>query len=190
MTHLGVLEEGGLDCGMDDVACQARRIASDHYRRLKNTAVVHGDVHLRNVLLRSDTDVQFIDFAATSAGHPALDLVRFELALYLGPVRQFEDERSSLAFQRALSIDRASLAILEADFPWFFTCQVNKACAVGMTAARDQAIEVLRAHGGDARDYLAAKFLIAWQNIGMIGRNSALARATVLALVEVVKDWE
>ena len=47
---------------------------------------MHGDVHLRNILIRGESEVHLVDYAASGPGHPAVDLVRFELALYLGPV--------------------------------------------------------------------------------------------------------
>ena len=87
---------------------------------MAKSAIVHGDIHLRNVLIRGESEVRVIDYEASGPGHPALDLVRFELALYLGPVRQFEDEASSVAFQRALSIGRGPLDILRSSFPDFF----------------------------------------------------------------------
>ena len=130
-----------------------------------------------------------MDYEASGPGHPAVDLVRFELALYLGPVRQFEDDASSVAFQKALSIERATLEVLREGFPGFFRCHINAACAAGMTAARDAAIEVLRIHSGDSRDYLATKFLVAWQNLAIIGSQTGLARAVISATTEEIAAW-
>lgn len=188
-THLDALEREGFVWGLNDSAASARRAAAERVRRMENSAIVHGDLHLRNVLIRGESEVRLIDYEASGPGHPALDLVRFELALYLGPVRQFEDEASSVAFQRALSIDRAPLDVLRSSFRGFFQCHVNSACAAGMTAARDAAIEVLEKHGGDARDYLAMKFLVAWQNLALIGSQTGLARAVILATAEEIATW-
>ena len=188
-THLDALEREGFVWGLSDSAASARRAAAERVRRMEKSAIVHGDLHLRNVLVRGESEVRLIDYEASGPGHPALDLVRFELALYLGPVRQFEDEASSVAFQRALSIDRAPLDVLRSSFRDFFQCHVNSACAAGMTAARDAAIEVLEKHGGDARDYLAMKFLVAWQNLAFIGSQTGLARAVILATAEEITTW-
>ncbi len=187
VTRLDALEQEGFVWGLSDDAMRARRVAAERVRRnVTRSAVVHGDIHLRNILIRGESEIRLIDFVASGPGHPAVDLVRFELALYLGPVRQFEDEASSIAFQRALSIERASLEVLREDHPGFFQCHVNASCAAGMTAARDAALEVLRGHGGDCRDYLAMKFLVAWQHLGIIGSQTGLARAVIQATADTI----
>ena len=188
-THLDALEREGFVWGLSECARRARRTAAERVRRMATSAIVHGDIHLRNILIRGESEVRLIDYAASGPGHPALDLVRFELALYLGPVRQFEDEASSEAFQRALSIDRAPMDVLRSGFPDFFQCHVNSACAAGMTGARDAALEVLENHGGDIHDYLAMKFLVAWQNLAIVGSQTGLARAVILATAEEIAAW-
>ncbi len=45
-------------------------------------AMVHGDAHLRNILLKDGTDPVIVDFAHAGPGHPVFDLVRFELAIW------------------------------------------------------------------------------------------------------------
>ena len=187
-THFDALDREGFVWGLSDRAKESRKIAAERIRQLKGAAIVHGDIHLSNVLIRGESEVHLIDYAASGPGHPAVDLVRLELALYLGPVRQFEDDVTSVAFQKAISIDRASLDCLRQHFPGFFKCHVNAACAAGMTAARDAAFEVLRVHGGDRLDYLSMKFLVAWQHLGFIGSQTALARAVIHAITgEIAK---
>ena len=188
-THIDTLDRQGFVWGLSDCARRARRTAAKRVRRMAKSAIVHGDLHLRNVLIRGESEVRLIDYEASGPGHPALDLVRFELALYLGPVRQFEDEASSVAFQRAVSIDRAPVEVLRSSFQDFFQCHVNSACAAGMTGARDAALDVLQNHGGDHRDYLAMKFLVAWQNLAIIGSQTGLARAVILATAEEIAEW-
>ena len=188
-THLDALEREGFVWGLSDCATKARKAAVGRMQSMAKAAIVHGDIHLRNVLIRGESEVRLIDYAWSGPGHPALDLVRFELALYLGPVRQFEDDASSIAFQKALSIQWASLEALRSSFQGFFQCHVNSACAAGMTEARDAALGVLENHGGDVRDYLAIKFLVAWQNLGIIGSHTGLARAVILALAEEIAAW-
>ncbi len=188
-THLEALERDGFLWGLGDCAIRARKAAAERFRSMERSAVVHGDVHLRNVLIRGESEVHLIDYEALGPGHPAVDLVRFELALYLRAVRQFEDDASSVAFQKALSIDRATFEALRDGFPDFFQCHINYACTAGMTAARDAAIEVLQGHSGDSRDYLATKFLVAWQNLGIIRSQTGLARAVISATAEEIATW-
>ena len=186
-THLEALERDGFVWGLSEGARGAREAAAECVREMAKSAIVHGDIHLGNILIRGESEVHLIDYAASGLGHPALDLVRFELALYLGPVRQFEGEESSVGFQRALSIEKVPVEVLRSRFPDFFQCHVNAACATGMVAARDTALRVLENHRGGIRDYLAMKFLVAWQNLGIIGSQTALARAVILATAEEVR---
>lgn len=182
MDHVAALEAAGFDWGLVPDAVAARSVAVARFHTLECAAVVHGDVHLRNMLVRADGGIHLIDYAASGPGHPALDLARLELSLYLGPVRQFEEESRCVEFQRALSIERLSIDDLQLEFPTFFQCHVNVVCARGMVAARDEAIEAVRAHNGGPGDYLAAKYLLAWQYFGLIGSHTGLARAVIAAL--------
>jgi hypothetical protein len=67
---------------------------------------------------------------------------------------------------------------------------VNEACARGIVAARDAAISAVQRHGGDANDYLAAKYLVAWQHIGLVGSHTGLARAMIEALAPEINACE
>lgn len=189
ITHLLALDRDGFEWGFDADVLRARDSACTRCRNLETAAVVHGDLHLRNILVRGDSEVHLIDFASAGPGHPCIDLVRLELALYLGPVRQFEDDADCEAFQHALSVDRAPIAALEAAFPRFFRCHVNRASAVGMVAARDRALAAVHAHGGDVRDYHAVKLLVAWQSLALMGQQGALARAAIRATASAIGQW-
>jgi hypothetical protein len=182
VANIALLESDNFRAGLGDDAVAAREAAWVRFQGLARAAVVHGDVHLRNMLVRGESEIHFVDFAGSGPGHPAEDLVRFEMALYAGPVRQFESDRECVAFQRALSVDRMSRDALEEQFPQFFQCHVNRACARGMVAARDHAIRLLYDYGGGPADYLATKYLVAWQYVGIIGMHTGLARAVIEAL--------
>ena len=185
--HIESLESIGFDWGLVPNAVAVRSLAASRFDTLAHAAVVHGDVHLRNVLIRGG-DVHLIDYAASGPGHPALDLVRLELSLYVGPTRHFEQEERGVEFQRAFSIERLSLENLRHEFPTFFQCYVNVVCARAMVAARDEAIAAVRAHNGGPGDYLATKYLLAWQYFGMIGSHTGLARAVINALAPEIAN--
>jgi hypothetical protein len=106
--------------------------------------------------------MHLIDYASSGPGHPAIDLVRLELALYLGCFKQLEEENRYELLQRRLSVDSADVTALESSFGRSHLPAVNKVCIGGCIAARDQALEAVKAHGGDYKDYLAAKYLVAW----------------------------
>ena len=61
----------------------------------------------------------------------------------------------------------------------------------GCIAARDEVLDLLEvSYLGDIRDYQAAKYLIAWQYLGVPGVQTALARAVLLALTPEILLWE
>lgn len=189
VERIAQLESAGFDSGFGDDAIRARTLAFNRFDRLARVAVVHGDIHLRNMLVANESRVHFVDFGSAGPGHPAIDLVRLELTLYTGQVRQFEAESDCIELQQALSVHFGELDLLRRKFASFFQCHVNDVCARTMVAARDAAIAVLREHGGDVRDYQAAKYIVAWQQLGMIGVNTALARSAINALTSEILSW-
>jgi aminoglycoside phosphotransferase (APT) family kinase protein len=186
---LAHLDRIGIDWGLGADAQLARSRAAEQFTRLENAATVHGDAHLRNILLRRPGDAHLIDYEGSGPGHPAIDLVRLELHLYLRAVRQVEPENQCIAFQRSLSIDFATEAQLADEFSAFHRCQVNVACARGCVRARDEAMGVLDTYGGDRKDYIATKYLVAWQNLLMPGSHTGLARVVLAALTPEILSW-
>jgi hypothetical protein len=84
------LESVGLGWNISSQALRARDIAEERYKKLSDRATTHGDLHLRNILIRGDREAHLIDYAGSGPGHPAVDLVRLELALYLDFFRQVD----------------------------------------------------------------------------------------------------
>ncbi|OGP25136.1 MAG: hypothetical protein A2X99_10845 [Deltaproteobacteria bacterium GWB2_55_19] len=168
---------------------KARDLAEEQFQKLASAAIVHGDMHLRNILVRSDIDMHLIDFAASGPGHPAVDLARLELALFLGCFRPLEEESVYVEFQKAITFELASKDELEKRFPGSFRSSINHVCLKGCVAARDQAIEALKMHGGSEKDYIAAKYLLAWQNLLMPGRQTSLTRSVILTLAPQIISW-
>jgi hypothetical protein len=179
----------GLDWGLGEEARTARRNAELRFERLASAGVVHGDVHLRNILVRGETEAHLIDYAGSGPGHPAVDLARLELALYLGPMRQLDPEPNCVAFQKSLSIEMTTVDGLAHAFPSLHKSYINAACVQGCVAARDNALRALRAHGGDERDYLAAKYLVTWQSLVMFGLNTGLNRSVIASLAPEIARW-
>jgi uncharacterized protein associated with vWA-MoxR-VMAP ternary system len=189
VERIAQLEAQGFDMGFGRDVARAREIAVSRFGQLAHVAVMHGDIHLRNMLVGDDSRVHFIDYGSAGPGHPAVDLVRLEVSLYTGQARQVESEPASIELQRALSVHCASLDVLRRQFSPFFQCRVNEVCAHAMVAARDGAVDAVRAHGGNIRDYQAAKYLVAWQHVGMNGVHTGLARSSVAALTDEILSW-
>lgn len=183
------LAESGIDWGLPAFAQVALLKAKERFRRLEKVATIHGDVTLKNILLRDDRLPHLIDYAGSGPGHPCVDLVRFELALFLGPLRQIESEGSCEEYQSALSVEGCSFDALGRRFPSLHRCHLNLVCLRGCVAARDQALEALKIYNGDIADYQAAKYLVAFQNLGMMERHTGLARATIAALAPEIARW-
>lgn len=177
----GAPERWGLSA--DDL--KARALANELLASMSSSAVVHGDLQPRNILVRGDVDPHLIDFAASGAGHPAVDLVRLELALLLAHARIHHDEDWCRSLQAELSAgaDEGSLA---QGRDVFLANAINRVCLAGCVAARDGALAAVEQHGGGQRDYLAVKCLVAWQSLVMHGRQYAVARGTLRALTPML----
>jgi hypothetical protein len=176
----------GVDWGFGDDGRRARSFAVTRVAAMAGRAVVHGDMHLRNVLVRGPADVHLIDYAGSGPGHPAVDLVRLEMSLFLDVARQVESAERCVELQRCLSIGRQDRLSLAAAFPEFHRCQVNAVSLAGCIAARDEVLAVLTHYGGDQRDYLAMKYLVAWQSLIMMKRHAGLTRTVIEALTPTV----
>lgn len=176
------LDARGITWGLSDKHLSARSKAAARYAVLHGRARVHGDLHLKNVLVRGHDDVHLIDYAASGPGHPAVDLVRFELALFLSFARPLITEQEFVEFQEALSLERVGVEELMVRFPALNKCRINKVAIAGCVAARDRALSTLAKHGGGPDDYLAAKYLIAWQSLLLIDRQTLTARSIIVAL--------
>ncbi len=183
------LENRGLTWDFSEDVRVCRRKAATRFQMLRHSAIIHGDLHLKNILVRGNEDVHLIDYAASGPGHPATDLVRFELALMLGAARHVISEHTATALQVAFTLDCAGDAELRSSFPGFYACRLNRIVMVGCLAARDAALRVLAVHGGSVEDYVAAKYLVAWQNLLMNERQTMMARSIIQALTPAISNW-
>lgn len=182
MKYLERLERAGIDLGLEIALQEARSCAAKKFATLANAAVSHGDVHLRNILIRGDRSAHLVDFAGSGPGHPAVDLVRLEVALFTEFFRPIRSEDDYVKLQRRLSVDAASFDELRAEFDLDRGPMINKLCIHGCIAARDKVLAVLGEHGGSQLDYLAAKCLVAWQTLLMHGRQAVLTRSIIRAV--------
>lgn len=182
LDYIERMEARGIEWGLPMELRSARRAAEQRFARLATAAVVHGDLHLRNVLLRGDRSAHLIDFAASGPGHPALDLVRMEMALFTQCWRQVDTEDRYVELQRGLSIEGLDFKVLSDQFRVAEGPMTNRLCLHGCVAARRLAMEVLATFGGEILDYLAVKYLVAWQTLLMDHRQTNLSRAVIRAI--------
>jgi hypothetical protein len=182
LRYVEKLEENGVAFGLPLELRSARIDAGIRFQRLATSGVIHGDLHLGNVLLRGDRSAHLIDFAASGPGHPAVDLVRLEMALFTGCFLSVDTEERYVELQRALSIDGSDLATLVHRFDLANGPRLNRLSLHGCVEARHLALEVLAHFGGDLNDYLAVKSLVAWQTLLLENRQTSLSRAVILAI--------
>ncbi len=182
VQHLRKLEERSIRWDFDAVAFKARDRAMARFQKLSNVAIVHGDIQLRNILVRGDRDAHLIDYAGSGPGHPAIDLVRLELMLFLKCFKQKQHEERCSAFQVAFTLREENAEGLLRDFPLLLASSLNRICMRGCVAARDCALKAVKVHGGDHGDYLAAKYLAAWQYLVIDGFQGGLTRSVITGL--------
>ncbi len=156
--------------------------ASASYRTNGARALTHGDLHLENIILTKNHAVHIIDFASCGPGHPAVDLARLEMHLFLSCFRQTTFDREYIAFQRALTVDRQPIGALEHRFSAFFKLNINRICLAACVQARDRVADVLLRHSLSYADYVACKYLLCWQHLLHPASRTGLALATIEAL--------
>lgn len=182
MPPLKQAESLGRTWGPSGVLIEQRAKAEELFARFAGKATVHGDVHLRNILVRGYKEAYVIDYARSGPGHPATDLVRLELSLFVNAFRPFWRESDSLSFQKMINDPMVTDEKLFNAFPEVAKWMVNRVCISGMTAARDCGLELIRQYGGSVHDYLAAKMLFAWQGLLFKDLQVSLCRAAIEAI--------
>jgi len=176
--------------GRDTDVLSLRHHALSIIEPRRTFATVHGDVHLRNILIRDQREPCFIDYAYSGPGHPCFDLVRLESAILFRCFRMTADESK---------VARVLLRILEgcddesqiaAEFPRLTGSLGNRLAIRTCIRCRRAALEVLRAHGGSEEDYLAVKFVVAAQSLYLPELQTGVVRASLVAIhVMVAADW-
>ena len=182
LKYVEKLENNGIAFGLPIELRSARSRAATRFQCLATSGVIHGDLHLGNVLLRGDRSAHLIDFAASGPGHPAVDLVRLELALFTACFIPVDAEDKYVELQRAISIDGCDMNTLADRFDLMRGPLLNRLSLHGCVEARRRALEVLTDFGGDTDDYLAVKSLVAWQTLLLENRQTSLSRAVIRAI--------
>jgi len=188
VTPIGTLEEQGINWGFDEASSRAKQRAKALFQNYAKRAVVHGDVQLRNILLRADREAFLIDYAGSGPGHPAIDLVRLELSLFLGAFRQITQWDEVVSLQKDISVTNLTAAALESKYKPLIGIRLNDVCLSGCIEARDEALAVLSDYGAGLDDYLAVKYLLAWQSLQIPDLEQGLARAVIEAIAPALAD--
>jgi hypothetical protein len=168
--------EGSNGSAFDFVYAAQRRVDA-----LADRVIVHGDVQLRNILVRDGREPHFIDYANCGPGHPCFDLIRLESAILFFCGRMNGDERELAALLLDILNGRNEEEIAQAH-PLFCTSRTNRLAIFTSIACRAAALETLSAIGGTEDDYLAMKYVIACQSLFIIHLQSGIVRSQLAAI--------
>jgi hypothetical protein len=177
------IDDNDEEVELNSLLVQAKSTAN----RLKGKAIVHGDIHLRNILVRHDREPAFIDFANSGPGHPAYDLVRLECSVLFSSFRMLDSEASLANLFFAVLAPNAQMAALEREHPRLLTSQN---CLVAIHTALEVkriATEVLGTFGGTLEDYLSIKLIVSCQALALPDPQSGIVRATIRATARALR---
>jgi hypothetical protein len=181
------LEASGLSWGFHNDFILARNRAKGQFENLDGRAVVHGDVQLRNVLLRDDREAFFIDYASSGPGHPCIDLVRLELSLFYSAFRSLSGEEEIASLNRDLSVTSMTSTDLKSKYAHLLKVHTNMLWLDAAVMARDECLQVLAEFGGRRGDYVICKYLSAWSSLAISSVPSSLARSVIAGLGSHIK---
>jgi hypothetical protein len=179
LTGVKHLEAKGRSWGFNELFLSARDLAEAQFKLLASHAVVHGDIHVRNVLLRDDREAFFIDYASAGPGHPCTDLIRLDLSTFFSGFRPLADERQLAELQCDLSVHGFEKDALARKYPDLLSFPSNALYSDCAIRCRKEALDVLAQHHGALADYLASKYLFAWTSLQIASLPAALCRAVI-----------
>ncbi|MHB1557460.1 MAG: phosphotransferase [Isosphaeraceae bacterium] len=177
----GVNWKIGHSDGSDGSVFEFVEAARSRIAALGDQVIVHGDVQLRNILVRDGREPHFIDYANCGPGHPCFDLARLESAIlfYCGRMNGDERELGTVLFDILAGRPEAEIARRH---PLFCTSRTNRLAIHACCACRTAAIETLATLAGNEDDWLAMKYVIACQSLFTINMQSGVVRAQLAAL--------
>lgn len=156
-------------------------------RPLARRAVVHGDIHGRNILL-IDRLPAFIDYASSGPGHPLEDLARLDATVRSAAFRALLGERDLHSLFSSIYINGDSADTVLAAYPGVSAsaaCRLAIRCA---TKIRTCALEVASVHGGGVADYLAMVTVVSGYILAHRGPASLVERSLLAALAATVRS--
>jgi Ternary complex associated domain 9 len=182
---LEALESNGVGWMFDALpdGSDPRTAAREAIKALQHTrspATVHGDVHLRNILIR-DREPFLIDYANSGPGHPFFDLVRFESALMFRFYRlTSSEERLKHLFA---SLDNASLTVdrLKSEWKPETGPALNRLVLFAAIQCRSICHDLARQYQLPWCDYHAVKLVVACQSLSMPDLQTGVVRARLWA---------
>jgi hypothetical protein len=156
---------------------QARMLLNE----LGSAATVHGDLHLRNVLVRDSREPFLIDYAYAGPGHPCYDLVRFEAALLFQIFRMTDDETAIARLLHSVRDPNTDLESVARLHPELCTSLGNRLAIHALLLCRRACVSLLTDYQAAPRHFDAMQFLIACQSLSNQRLQTGTVRAAVAA---------
>jgi hypothetical protein len=164
------------------------REAIDKLTPYSARAVVHGDLHLRNILVRDRREPFLIDYAYSGPGHPCFDLAWFESAVFFRFFRTLGGEQSISRLFSSLLEPGATFDLIVENHPGECTPDTNRVAIHTSVLCRNAAENVLRQHGVPPSQFRLMKLLVACQSLIRFDVQSIVVRAMITALVNSIEN--
>lgn len=177
----------GCEMVVSDAAGKERTVsaivkeAAGRVQRWANIAVVHGDLHGRNVVLR-DRNPSFIDFFASGPGHPCVDIVRLDGVVRTVLCRAVFSEELSVRMLYRLYVDGVSFDQISTEFPAFVSSLENTVWIKTAIYARSMSLKLADHYGGGLEDYLAVSAVVSSYILMLGAPGSSIERALLGAI--------
>ena len=149
-------------------------------------ALVHGDLHLRNVLVRDGREPFLIDYSYSGPGHPCFDLAWFESAVLFRFFRTLGGEERLVRLFSRMVAPAASVDSLIAEFPDECSPITNRVALHTAIACRDAAHRLLERYSLPPEQFLLMKIVVACQSLIRIDVQSIVVRAMITALANTI----
>lgn len=139
-------------------------------------AVVHGDVHGRNILL-IDRIPAFIDFAWSGPGHPLVDLVRLDAAVRCSCMRMLIHKRTLVDVLSAVYVQGADAQSILDDNAALANSAVASLAIRTAAKVREASLIVAQVHGLNLNDFLAMTSVVSAHVLANHSVTSGIERA-------------
>lgn len=155
-------------------------------QQLDGKATVHGDTHLRNLLIRSK-EAFFIDYAYSGPGHPCFDLARLSCAMLMRVLRMIDSEVELAALLEELFVQGRGYEELASKHQRWCSSALNRIAIKTSIQCRKAALSVLDCYRGNIVDYLAVVFAMAVQAFCIPDLQSGVARGILRAIAPSIR---
>ncbi len=148
------------------------------YRTL---ATVHGDMHLKNVLVRDTREPYLIDYAYSGPGHPCFDLVRFYLSITFRFFRMLSGEDRLCSVFATIFDESRSLDSIKSEFAPELASPANGISLYAAIKCRQVCIQLCDQYGLPHDHFRKLTLVMACQSLCLLDLQVGIARAMAAA---------